>query len=710
MADRHNSSSVAVFKSVRYLGSFPTESTTGEGLLADDVASALLERRKVVKLGIGARMARWRVNGAEAAPEAPAGTVLTANATMADAHFLGQMTCLSADIPHAVTKAYAKLSSRYQSMQQRAAEARGNAATSEEYGSPIHLVVNAQGARALDLRTRMVRASIALPVLVGHHCFHVNGDAPQQDSMTRAGDEHEPVVLGIVERNSQVDHSVCHIFRLARGAADALLEQLRRVRLLQEENEGNPLVAGRDAPEDVAAVPPTLLAREVDRLFVTPVTSLGMGRFGGCHLVAVLNSLLDDRHLDAEEVSVANLEYELATATVMALEPGKLEQDLALRHCSMLLQLDHPNIPRLLGVSLLQRPWLYMETHALYGPLHHVLTACRAKRVTVTLADALVLGRQVASGLEYLARRELVYLGLSLETCSLGQGNLIMLSDFSSAQPYDRGTRHHVLRERLRLNMRFLAPETFNQEKKCFSEASDVWALGVLVWQLIAGRSPYSELHVQELQEQVARGTRPGQPRGCPSEVYRLLHHCWTGDAALRPRAAAVEEALGRFVNQFGGTGVGLGERLHPTLNAVRLGEERQALDAFVANYHELQELQIQQRESVYNRFGRDSIYDTALAMGVHRRNPLYGTQVHDLAEAEEEGAEADASWDMDGEVEYDLVNGGDDGGDDDDDAFYSGTNHRLPTVTTAASSPPLLSSAVGHGTGSFWMQKEFEF
>ena len=61
-----------------------------------------------------------------------------------------------------------------------------------------------------------------------------------------------------------------------------------------------------------------------------------------------------------------------------------------------------------------------------------------------------------------------------------------------------------------------------------YSPASDVWAYGVLLWEIFTDAElPYGELSDKEVTLNVCQGARLPQPKGCPDSVYALMLECW---------------------------------------------------------------------------------------------------------------------------------------------------------------------------------------
>lgn len=72
-----------------------------------------------------------------------------------------------------------------------------------------------------------------------------------------------------------------------------------------------------------------------------------------------------------------------------------------------------------------------------------------------------------------------------------------------------------------------------------FSAASDVWAYGVVVWELASGAKPFAELSGAQAAVAIARGTRlprPSDGGGVVSDaLWLVVTRCWKLEVADRP-------------------------------------------------------------------------------------------------------------------------------------------------------------------------------
>eukprot|EP00878_Enallax_costatus_P015326 GHUV01016052.1.p1 GENE.GHUV01016052.1~~GHUV01016052.1.p1 ORF type:complete len:281 (+),score=98.67 GHUV01016052.1:286-1128(+) len=84
------------------------------------------------------------------------------------------------------------------------------------------------------------------------------------------------------------------------------------------------------------------------------------------------------------------------------------------------------------------------------------------------------------------------------------------------------------------------------------SKSSDVYAYGILLWELATGRRPYSGTPVGMLAHKVAQqGWRPAWPGGCSLPVQMLTEACWAQDPAVRPTFEDIVQQLEDMAGQL---------------------------------------------------------------------------------------------------------------------------------------------------------------
>jgi tRNA A-37 threonylcarbamoyl transferase component Bud32 len=172
--------------------------------------------------------------------------------------------------------------------------------------------------------------------------------------------------------------------------------------------------------------------------------------------------------------------------------------------------LTHRNVVRVFGFGYLQdgRPWLLMER--LVGETLYTLLETRG---ALPLDEALPLMRQLAAGLEATHALGVVHRDLKPDNVYVvvepdGE-RLVKLIDFGIARPdtLDSPADARTAVGRFVGTPAYGAPELFIGGP--FAPAADVYALGVVFFEMLAGRRPFTATSLPELTKQHLDATPP---------------------------------------------------------------------------------------------------------------------------------------------------------------------------------------------------------
>eukprot|EP01134_Creolimax_fragrantissima_P007543 CFRG7543T1 len=210
-----------------------------------------------------------------------------------------------------------------------------------------------------------------------------------------------------------------------------------------------------------------------------------------------------------------------------------------LSEADVMKELKHPNIVRIIGVSGVDEEerteiCILME-YLPGGDLRNYLV----KNPQITLTERLWFCFQLASGCEYVAGKHLVHRDIAARNCLLGgigkEGYpIVKISDFGLARVFDDNQPQYVMEGGGLMPIRWMAVESIIDRQ--FSEASDVWAYGVTVWEIFScGKMPYYDTQSYNLAASIAGGLRLVRPEGCPENVYDVIKSCWLKNTKDRP-------------------------------------------------------------------------------------------------------------------------------------------------------------------------------
>ena len=248
------------------------------------------------------------------------------------------------------------------------------------------------------------------------------------------------------------------------------------------------------------SVPDVLASIELKREDLTGVKVLGAGQFGRVYLA--VQTFGDDESKDVQRA-------------VKLLRDGASLSDKEefTREAEIMTVMEHPNIVQIVGTCMVYRPWLVVLEMMQYGDLKKVLLACQHKEMEVSFIELLVMAEQVAAALEYVAGKGFVHMDVAARNALLHTNNLVKLSDFGITRPVDPDTGKFRLSGQLRMAVRWMAPETLGKHPILFSEKTDVYSYGVLMWELPSyGRLPFRTLKAREAKDKIRDGLMLGPP------------------------------------------------------------------------------------------------------------------------------------------------------------------------------------------------------
>ncbi|XP_058122568.1 vascular endothelial growth factor receptor 1-like [Anopheles ziemanni] len=149
--------------------------------------------------------------------------------------------------------------------------------------------------------------------------------------------------------------------------------------------------------------------------------------------------------------------------------------------------------------------------------------------------DLLYWASQIACGMEYLSTSGIIHGDLAARNVLLCEGSIVKIGDFGMARVIRRDDVYRKSDNDALLPLAWMAVESIRD--RIFSTRSDVWAYGVLLWELFSlGTEPYSTVLVNEMiLGLLTQGYRMEKPAYAPSEIYSLMKSCWEEDPCARP-------------------------------------------------------------------------------------------------------------------------------------------------------------------------------
>ncbi|KAG0252301.1 hypothetical protein DFQ27_008154, partial [Actinomortierella ambigua] len=150
------------------------------------------------------------------------------------------------------------------------------------------------------------------------------------------------------------------------------------------------------------------------------------------------------------------------------------------------------------------------------------------------------IAQEIAYGLAYIHHEGIVHRDLKSDNVLLTGHMEVKLCDFGLAVVKTTSGGHST--EVMRGTFRWLAPELVLSERPRYTTKSDMYALGMVMWEMAAMRTiPFRTMSNNVVVAQAVHGGRREElPDGTPSNYQRWVELCWKQDPSDRPAAHEV--------------------------------------------------------------------------------------------------------------------------------------------------------------------------
>jgi serine/threonine protein kinase len=200
---------------------------------------------------------------------------------------------------------------------------------------------------------------------------------------------------------------------------------------------------------------------------------------------------------------------------------------------------EHPHLISVLAARIDAPPFYIVTPYAGGGTLGNILST--RKRLATPLA--LWFARQLAEALQALHQQGWLHTDVKPDNVLVAVNGHATLCDLGNARPSDSaGTGQKMLAG----TPAYLAPEAYTSSNE-WTAASDIFSLGVTLYQMVTGQLPYSHKDPAELANAVLNDRPPDPRRIVPQispRVARLLRTMLAKNALRRPTGSELIDWL----------------------------------------------------------------------------------------------------------------------------------------------------------------------
>jgi hypothetical protein len=231
--------------------------------------------------------------------------------------------------------------------------------------------------------------------------------------------------------------------------------------------------------------------------------------------------------------------------------------------------LRHPGIVTLLAVVTVGAPVLVCTELMENGDLRDYLRACRPRQslgvgagndihqpTIITLQVMVAMAAKLSSAMAFLEQQSIIHRDIAARNVLVGKDpTAVKMADLGAARNVHR-TREGAYSGVYTATTdhspaRWMPLEALREAR--FSHKSDVFAFGVLLWEILTlGQTPWGAFGVLDFTQALAKGTRlacPTTPGSAPDDahtcsatkIYAIALRCWKEDPVKRPHFHQLE-------------------------------------------------------------------------------------------------------------------------------------------------------------------------
>ena len=296
---------------------------------------------------------------------------------------------------------------------------------------------------------------------------------------------------------------------------------------------------------------------------------LGEGSFGKAYLC---ENLQDNSYCVMKQIILDTLDDK--------------EKKETLNEVMILKKLDHSNIIKFLDAFTRTKPNTTLNIVMEYadgGDLNHKIKKQREKKSPLTENEIINYLTQICLALNHMHKKKVIHRDLKSGNVFLTKSGLVKLGDFGIS----KGFKNTWEKARTKVGTPYyLSPEIINS--KPYDSKSDIWALGVLLYEMMTFRMPFNATSFASLSLKIIKGFYQTPPSSYSNDLIDLVKKCLNMDPKKRPSAENILKLP--FIQK----------RIFGFLNEVQYNEDLSI--TIIKKYREKREIEKKRRQNIMDK------------------------------------------------------------------------------------------------------------
>ncbi|GBB89108.1 hypothetical protein RclHR1_01580009 [Rhizophagus clarus] len=208
---------------------------------------------------------------------------------------------------------------------------------------------------------------------------------------------------------------------------------------------------------------------------------------------------------------------------------------------NLLHEIDYQNINRVLGITENLESYILVSEYANGGNLRDYL---KKEFTSLKWSDKIQMALDITNGLKFLHSKK-------NNPWKFVNNGKLLIADLGLTKMIGEIRSCYLMDDDYKMK-EYIDPQRFKNIGCKKDKKSDIYSLGVLLWEISSGYPPFLNLSIHEIAFHILYMNLREEPiEGTPAKYQNLYQECWDFEPKSRPDIEEVYEILNRLKNDL---------------------------------------------------------------------------------------------------------------------------------------------------------------